>query len=84
MMVFAKIPHLKFFVKIYFRLYERKANTLWRDPAMDYPRSRLGRLKIFHIKALKRAVVLYRTVIRIISILRIIYILRIIQILRII
>ena len=76
MKVFAKIPHIKFFVKIYFRLNERRA--------IDYPRSRLGRLKIFHIKALKRAVVLSRTVIRIISILRIIYILRIIQILRII
>ena len=44
-----------FFVKIYFRLYERRAGPPWRDPAIDYPRSRLGRLETFHINALKRA-----------------------------
>ena len=39
---------VKLFVKIYFRLYER------RDLAIDYPRSRLRGLVIFHINAVKR------------------------------
>ena len=46
---------VKFFVKIYFRLYERRASPPWRDLAIDYPRSRLGGLEIFRINALKRA-----------------------------
>ena len=46
---------VKFFVKICFRLYERRASPPWRDLAIDYPRSRLGGLEIFHINALKRA-----------------------------
>ena len=37
-------------VKICFRLYERRASPLWRDLTIDYPRSRLGELEIFHIK----------------------------------
>ena len=41
---------VKFFVKICFRLYERRASPLWRDLTIDYPRSRLGELEIFHIK----------------------------------
>ena len=45
---------VKFFVKIYFRLYERRAGPPWRDLAIDQ-RSRLGGLEIFHINALKRA-----------------------------
>ena len=53
--LFAEIPRLKFFVKIYFRLYERRASPPWRDLAVVYPRSRLGELHIFHINALKRA-----------------------------
>ena len=55
--LFAEIPRLgvKFFVKICFRLYERRASPLWRDLAIDYPRSRLGGLEIFHINALKSA-----------------------------
>ena len=43
---------VNFFVKIYFRLYERRASPPWRDLAIDYPRSRLGGLGIFHINAL--------------------------------
>ena len=31
------------------------ASPPWRDLAIDYPRSRLGGLEIFHINALKRA-----------------------------
>ena len=46
---------VKFFVKICFCLYERRASPPWRDLAIDYPRSRLGGLEIFHINALKRA-----------------------------
>ena len=46
---------VKFFVKICFRLYERRASPPWQDLAIDYPRSRLGGLEIFHINALKRA-----------------------------
>ena len=46
---------VKFFVKLYFRLYEKRASPPWRDLAIDYPRSRLGGLEIFHINALKRA-----------------------------
>ena len=46
---------VKFFVKIYFCLYERRASPPWRDLAVDYLGSRLGGLKIFHIIALKRA-----------------------------
>ena len=45
----------KLFVNICFRLYERRASPPWRDLAIDYPRSRLGGLEIFHINALKRA-----------------------------
>ena len=33
----------------------RRASPPWRDLAIDYPRSRLGGLEIFHINALKRA-----------------------------
>ena len=51
---------VKFFVKIYFRLYERRASPSWRDLAIDYPRSHLGGLDIFHINALKRAALLGR------------------------
>ena len=40
---------------MYFRLYERRASPPWRDLAIDYPRSRLGGLEIFHINVLKRA-----------------------------
>ena len=32
-----------------------RASPPWRDLAIDYPRSRLGGLEIFHINALKRA-----------------------------
>ena len=46
---------VKFYVKIYFRLYEGRASLPWWDLAIDYPRSRLGGLEIFHINALKRA-----------------------------
>ena len=46
---------VKFFVKICFRLYERRASPHWRDLTIDYPRSRLGGLEILHINALKRA-----------------------------
>ena len=42
---------VKFFIKIYFRLYERRASPPWWDLAIDYRRSRLGRLKMFHINA---------------------------------
>ena len=42
---------VKFFVKIYFRLYERRASPPWRDLAIDYPRSHLGGLEIFNINA---------------------------------
>ena len=41
--------------KFRFRLYERRASPPWRDLAIDYPKSRLGGLEIFHINALKRA-----------------------------
>ena len=34
------------------------ASPPWRDLAIDYPRSRLGGLEIFHINALKRAALL--------------------------
>ena len=37
---------IKFFVKLYFRLYERRASPPSRDLAIDYPRSRLGGLEI--------------------------------------
>ena len=37
------------------RSYEGKAGHPWRDLTIDYPRSRLGGLEIFHINALKRA-----------------------------
>ena len=40
--------------QIYFHLYERRASPLWRDLAIDYPRSRLGGMEIFHTNALKR------------------------------
>ena len=43
---------VKFFVKIKFRLYERRDSPPWWDLAIDYPRSRLGRLEIFHVNAL--------------------------------
>ena len=43
---------VKFFVNIYFRLYEKRASPPWRDLAIGYPRSRLGGLEIFHINAL--------------------------------
>ena len=46
---------VKFLVKIYFRLYGKRTSPPWRDLAIDYPRSRLGGLEIFHINALKRA-----------------------------
>ena len=46
---------VKFFVKICFRLYERRASPPWRDLANDNPRSRLGGLEIYHINALKMA-----------------------------
>ena len=46
---------VKFFAKIYSRLYERRASPPWRDLAIDYQRSRLGGLEIFHINAFKRA-----------------------------
>ena len=36
-------------------MYEKRASPPWRDLAIDYPRSRLGGLEIFHINALKRA-----------------------------
>ena len=46
---------VKFFVKIYFRLYERRASPPWRDFSIDYQRSRQGGLEIFHTNALKSA-----------------------------
>ena len=46
---------VKFFFEIYFRLYERTTSPPCRCLAIDYPRSRLGGLEIFHINALKRA-----------------------------
>ena len=50
--LFAKISiSVKLFVKIYFHLYERRASPPWRDLDIDYPRSRLGGLEIFHINA---------------------------------
>ena len=52
--LFAEIcVSVKFFVKIGFCLYERRASPPWRDLAIDYPRSRLGGLESFHINALK-------------------------------
>ena len=33
----------------------RRASSPWRDLAIDYPRSGLGGMEIFHINALKRA-----------------------------
>ena len=41
--------------KFVFVIYERRDSPPWRDLAIDYPRSRLGGLEIFHINALKRA-----------------------------
>ena len=41
--------------KISFRLHERRASPLMRDPTIDYLRSRLGELDIFHVNILRRA-----------------------------
>ena len=47
---------VKFFVKMYFRLYERKASLLMAGSRyIVHPRSHLDGLKIFHVNALKRA-----------------------------
>ena len=43
---------VKFFVKMYFCLYERRASPSWRDLATDYTRFHLGGLYIFHLIAL--------------------------------
>lgn len=47
--LFAEIPRprSRVLVKIYIRFYERRASPLWRDLAIDYPRSHLGGLEIF-------------------------------------
>ena len=46
---------LKFFVNIYFRLYETGVSPPLWDLANYYPRSRLEGLQLFHINLLKRA-----------------------------
>ena len=40
---------------ICFRLHGRRASPPKRDFAIDYPRSRIGGLEIFHISVLRRA-----------------------------
>ena len=52
---------VKFFVKIYFRLHERRAaSPPWRDLAIDNPRSRLGGLHI-HLRGLASQSFLHTT-----------------------
>ena len=46
---------LKFFVKIYFRLYERGVSPPLRHLANYYPRARLEGTQLFHINVLKTA-----------------------------
>ena len=46
---------LKFFVKIYFRLYERGVSPPLHHLANYYPRSHLEGLQLFHINVLKTA-----------------------------
>ena len=54
--LFAEIsPPSELPCKICFRLRERKASPPKQDLAIDYPISRLGGLKIFHVNTLRRA-----------------------------
>ena len=53
--LFAEIsPPCEFPRKICFRLNERSASPPKRDVTIDYPRSRLGALEIFHVNARRK------------------------------